>query len=208
MLVRLAGLEEGAKYNLLLLDVCTNHDQWEEHSVGMLGRLSAQASLAGLEMPQSYVASWGTESQGWAEDVQAALGEGFLGLYWNGGEERPEVPPPSEPLHDMPWELWIPYSAGTWGIGNVARAVAESGFPPGKIALQPNVYQPIHKRGWLDMVRSYYYARRFGIKLEMEFDENMHSGLRYYRWLDRLSPSIFTCVYGGLKHILRVDEVV
>ena len=208
-LVELCFLEQGKKYNLLLLDVCTNNTDWENHSLDMLGRLSAQAMNTGLPMPEFYVASWGTESEEWINQVDSfGDGGGFLGLYWNGGEERPERPPPSEPYHGKPWKLWIPYSAGTWGIGNVAEAVATSGFSKHQIALQPNVYQPQHNEGWWDMVRCYYYARKYGIKLEMEFNEQMHSNFRYYKWLNKISPKIFTCVYGGLKHILDIEEVL
>jgi hypothetical protein len=156
-------------------------------------------------MPNYYVASWGNESEQWAIEVSSR--SSFEGLYWNGGEERPEVPPPTAPHHGLSWELWIPYSAGTWGIGNVARAVGQSGFPPAKISLQPNVYQPANGRGAWDMLKCLYYARKYGIKLEMEFDEDMHSTFSNYLWLDRLSPKIFSCVYGGYKKILEIEDI-
>lgn len=207
-LVELCSLEDGNKYNLLLLDTCTNTDDWETHSIAMLDRLSSRAADQGLPLPCFYVASWATESEEWVEQVaQHGQAGQFLGLYWNGGEERPERSPPTEPYHGKPWELWIPYSAGTWGIGNVAKALATSGFPPQKIAMQPNVYQPSSGRGWWDMAKCYYHARKYGIKLEMEFNEQMHSNFRYYRWLDTIAPNIFTCIYGGLKHILDIEEV-
>ena len=190
----------------LLLDVCSNDTNWEGHSVGMIGRLSSLAANNGLPMPRYYVASWGNESHNWANQI-SAHGE-FIGLYWNGGEERPEVPPPAGPYHGLSWELWIPYSAGNWGIGGVAEAVANSGFPREKIALQPNVYQPVNNRGFWDMAKCLYHARRHGIKLEIEFDENMHPTFKHYRWVNRISPKIFTCVYGGYKKILDIEQII
>lgn len=204
--VELCAMDSGSRYNLLLLDLCTNDQMWEGYSLEMVERLDDGASGLGLPAPKHYVASWGVESAQWAGDVSSHAG--FLGLYWNGGEERPEVPPPTSPHHGIPWELWIPYSAGTWGIGNVARAVAQSGFPREKIALQPNVYQPGHERGAWEMLLCYYYARKYGIKLEMEFDGKMHSTFASYRWIDRISPQIFSCVYGGYKKVLDIEDII
>ena len=202
--IELCALDSGNRYNLLLLDTCNNDHQWEQCSTDMIQRIDDLASAQGDPVPDHYVASWGNESAQWTADVSS--GAGFKGLYWNGGEERPEGPPPAT-LHGLSWELWIPYSAGTWGIGNVARAVGESGFLPNKIALQPNVYQPVNGRGAWDMLKCLYYARKYGIKLEVEFDEHMYSTFANYRWLDMLSPNIFSCVYGGYKKILEIEDI-
>lgn len=203
--VGLCALDSGNRYELLLLDLSSNDYLWEDYSTGMLDRLEARATHLGLPMPDHYVASWGTESATWAGEVSSRAG--FKGLYWNGGEERPEVPPPTTQYHGLTWELWIPYSAGTWGIGNVARSVGESGFPPAKICMQPNVYQPANGRGAWDMLKCIYYARKYGIKLELEFDEQMHSTFANYRWADRISPGLFSCVYGGYKKILEIESL-
>jgi hypothetical protein len=203
--VGLCALDSGNRYDLLILDTCPNSYRWEDYSTDMLDRLEARATHLGLPMPGHYVASWGTESATWAGEVSSHAG--FRGLYWNGGEERPQVPPPTTPYHGLPWELWIPYSAGTWGIGNVARAVGRSGFPPRKISLQPNVYQPTSGRGAWDMLKCIYYAHRYGIKLEIEFDEHMHSTLVNYRWANMIFPRIFSCVYGGYKKILEIEDI-
>ena len=214
VLVNMCSLDGGRRYNLLLLEVCENETGWEVHSTDMICRLNARADAASLARPTFYVASWGTEGSGWTCQLNGEAG--FLGLYWNGAEERPDSPPPEGDYNGASWELWIPYTAGCedpdhgWGLDNLFSFLDECTFPNEKICVQPNVYQISEgggKRGWWFMTRCCLYAARYGMMLEMEFDEMMNSTLWYYRLANAIDPSIFGCVYGGAKQILKVEEL-
>jgi hypothetical protein len=49
-------------------------------------------------------------------------------------------------------------------------------------------------------------ARKYGIGLEIEFDERMLSSFYWYRFWNRIYPQYFTAVYGGAKEILNVEK--
>ncbi|RLC34979.1 hypothetical protein DRH14_01845 [Candidatus Shapirobacteria bacterium] len=190
----------GEKYDLLLTETPFNSVGWERYSLTFLRDLKSLGPL-----PYFYVASWGTESKSWVNYLLRH--SNFKGLYWNGEFENPLKPPPEKDYYGAEWKLWIPYTAGT-RIGEIFEYINECNFPNECISVQPNVYQPRHRRTFIDLYRIYRLARKYNLHLEFEYDENMHRKLFYYRVLNWYDPDIFNCIYGGEKQILKVEDIL
>ncbi len=199
-------------YRLLFLANPANNRDWMALSSSFLARIETVALDQGLTTPPYYVASWGDEHSSWADQVGA--NPQFLGFYWNGGLEDPYRQPPSGGLHGHPFSLWIPYTAGTVGIRGVMGHLDACSFPNEYTCAQPNVFQEHHERGLLDMAVAWFSARRYGIGLEIEYDERLvqrdHAKrFRYYRWFNTIDPGRFTAVYGGrASWILKVEDII
>jgi len=202
----------GGGYRLLYLANPANPRDWMTLSCNFTARVQAIASAQALPMPSYYVASWGDEDSSWADHF--AADSSFLGFYWNGGSEDPYREPPLDGLHGHPFTLWIPYTAGTVGIEGVMEHLDACAFPNECICAQPNVFQEQHGRGLVDMFSAWYNARKFGIGLEIEYDERLEQReyarrFRYYRWFNTLNPGRFTAVYGGTASwILKVETLL
>ena len=208
---QLLGISQG-RYRLLFLANPANPQDWTAHSSAFITRVKDIALAEGLSMPQYYVAAWGGEDKPWADGLSAD--PDFLGFYWNGGLEDPYVEPPAAGLHGYVYALWIPYTAGTVGIPGVIRHLNDCSFPNSRICAQPNVFQEQYGRGLKDMWTAWLYAHRYGIGLEIEYDERLQledysRRFRYYRWFNTVTPGKFTAVYGGdAAWILKVEEVL
>lgn len=199
-------------YRLLYLANPANPRDWMTVSADFLARIRDTATNDSVAAPQYYVAAWGDEDQSWAD--QMAGDPDFLGFYWNGGLEDPYQEPPSAGLHGHPYTLWIPYTAGSVGIPGVVEQLNECAFPNEYICAQPNVFQEQYGRGFWDMFTAWRHARRYGIGLEIEYDERLvqtdyAKRFRYYKWFNMITPGTFTAVYGGdAPWILKVEEVL
>jgi hypothetical protein len=205
-IAKLVELCNHRPYRLLLLETSNYKGDWELASLSFIERLNTISRSIKIGHPRFYVASWGDESLRWVNEIRENNSYYFSGFYWNGGHEDPFYSPPPGGIHGEPYTLWVPYSAGTVGIRGVAEYLNDCWFPNNQIAMQPNVYQPEPGRGFWDMFTAVRMARKYGIGLEIEFDERMLSSFYWYRFWNRIYPQYFTAVYGGAKEILNVEK--
>ncbi len=209
----LLDLCEAKDFNILLLDTYHNRTMWAYHARSMVGKLINTSQTSGVPMPGFYVSSFGVEHKDWIDYLLSI--DTFLGLYWNGAGENPQHPPPETDHHGARWELWIPYTAGailgesadSWGLDPLFDFLNDCHFPNRSICVQPNVYQSETRDFW-DFLEIFKRARKYRMSLELEFDERMLQTFLYYKWFHWSSPKIFSCVYGGDKHVLRIKEIL
>jgi hypothetical protein len=195
------------------LETPAYNSQWAYYSRLFINRIVKTVEDRHFPPQPFYVAKWGNEHPNW--DAFMCSQPDFKGFYWNGGLEKPNVEPPE----NGGYTLWIPYTAGCdypeygWGLEDVFEYMNGCWFPNENICVQPNVYQT--NRGFWDMLKIWRLARKYGMGLELEYDERLFDDpsyakrFKYYKLFYRVTPHYFKAVYGGGKEsILKLEEVL